>query len=162
MPADDAAVGEWLRYARRDLQAATVLVEAEDVDTVVAVAQLQQAIEKALKAFLLARGWELVKTHDLGYLQAEAVEHEGELEAYEEVCEIATKAYLEERYPGAGRSEIPRAMARELLEQGTELIDLLEDSAGGWSDMTDEEAERLRRETVEAFGTTRDDDPTDS
>lgn len=33
----------------------------------------------------------------------------------------------------------------------------IEDSAGGWSDMTDEEAKQLRRETIDAFGTTLED-----
>lgn len=31
----------------------------------------------------------------------------------------------------------------------------LADSAGGWSDMTAAEAKRLRREAVDAFGTTK-------
>lgn len=49
MPADAGEAQAWFRYARRDLIAAGILVESEEVDTVVAIAQLQQAVEKALK-----------------------------------------------------------------------------------------------------------------
>lgn len=126
MPADPEAIDEWFRYARRDLRAASVLLDAGDLDPVVAIAQLQQAVEKALKGFLLSEGWELVKTHDLGFLHAEAMEHGEDLAAYEDLCQIATKAYLEERYPGAGDSEISAKMASELLHRGEELVDRLD------------------------------------
>lgn len=59
MPPDVGEPTEWFTYAEEDLKAADVLLEADDVSAIVATAQLQQAIEKALKGFLLARGWTL-------------------------------------------------------------------------------------------------------
>lgn len=131
MPPEPGAPSDWFAYARDDLRAAQVLVEAEDVNTIVATAQLQQAIEKALKGFLLARGWDLVRTHDLTFLLGKALEHDPELEQYRALCEVATEAYLEERYPGAGRSKLARDRALRLLEEGRDLIERLAPSGAG-------------------------------
>ncbi len=43
----------------------------------------------------------------------------------------------------------------ELVKRTFGLKGSFRDSAGAWSDMTDQEVERLRRETIDAFGTTR-------
>lgn len=128
MPPDPAYVDEWFQYARDDLRAARALVEADEVNPVVAASQLQQALEKALKGFLLSNGWELVKTHDLRFLLDEAIEHDPDLEAYRDLCTVATEAYREERYPGSGRSELERGRVRKLSEEGAELVDRLDEA----------------------------------
>lgn len=130
MPPDPAYVEEWFRYADRDLRAAEVLVHAEDVEPVVALAQLQQALEKALKGFLLSHGWTLVRTHDLGFLLDEAVSREPGLEDHHELADIATRAYYEERYPDAGGIEVPTERAIELYEEGEALVHRLRDARG--------------------------------
>lgn len=41
MPPDAGSVDQWFQVARRDLNAARVLVDADEVDPIVAIAQLQ-------------------------------------------------------------------------------------------------------------------------
>ena len=56
-------LGDWLRIAERDWSRAERLLETLDPE--LAGFCLQQAVEKFLKAFLLSRGWELLRIHDL-------------------------------------------------------------------------------------------------
>lgn len=128
MPPEPGYVDEWFEYARDDLEAARVLVETEQVHPIVAASQLQQALEKALKGFLLSEGWELVKTHDLRFLLDEAAEFDPGLDSYRDLCTIATEAYREERYPGSGRSKLPRDRLRDLYDEGADLVSRLDEA----------------------------------
>lgn len=121
---DDRYVREWFTYAARDLHAARVLVES-DAAPVIAVIELQQALEKALKGFLLAHGWKLERTHDLVYLLAAASDHDGALEEFSDLCRIVAASYLDERYPGAGSADISRQHAKALVARGERLFAVL-------------------------------------
>ncbi|PSG96358.1 hypothetical protein BRD56_11020 [Thermoplasmatales archaeon SW_10_69_26] len=127
MPPDPEYVDEWFQRADGDLQAARVLSMASDVPARVVLAQLQQAIEKALKGYLLSTGWTLERTHDLGYLLDEAAEHLAHLSQQRRVCEIATQAYREERYPGAGGPGLSVDDSTPLVETGAALIARLDE-----------------------------------
>lgn len=66
-----ALARRWLSKARTDLALATVILEkGPDMDPWVGCFHAQQAVEKALKALLVARGTEPPHTHDLGALAA--------------------------------------------------------------------------------------------
>lgn len=69
---------EWFRKARQDLQ---------------------QALEKSLKGFLIARGWSLRRTHNLSVLLDEAVTFVPALERHRTLCQEVSAFYVEERYP---------------------------------------------------------------
>ncbi len=56
-------------------------------------------VEKYLKGFLMTKGWELKKTHDLPQLLDEAVKHAPKLEKFRSLCEETTVFYFEARYP---------------------------------------------------------------
>lgn len=64
---------------------------------------MQQAAEKGLKAFILARGGDLRRTHDLDALLDVASSFDPELERHRGVCERVTLYYIQERYPGEHR-----------------------------------------------------------
>ncbi len=88
---------DWLHVAEKDWKRATQrLNESDDED---AAFRLQQALEKYLKAFLLAHGWELQKTHETTKLLREASVHEPALVKFAELCQRVEQYYLEERYP---------------------------------------------------------------
>ncbi|MFA0751301.1 MAG: hypothetical protein SLRJCFUN_001704, partial [Candidatus Fervidibacter sp.] len=90
----------------------------------VAAYHLQQAIEKGLKAFLLAHGWQLERTHDLPYLLRQALPFHPELAGFEELCQ-RTNAFLWARYP---RAVNPPPTAQELsqwLTQAQQLLSLI-------------------------------------
>ena len=66
MPKHKASYAEWLRFAREDLASAKVLLK-EDFDRS-GVFLLQQAMEKALKGYLVYHQQPIIKTHDLTML----------------------------------------------------------------------------------------------
>lgn len=88
---------DWLRVAEKDWKRSGQRLSEGDIED--AAFRLQQALEKYLKAFLLAHGWELQKTHETTKLLREAVEHEARLAPFIELSQRIEKYYLEERYP---------------------------------------------------------------
>jgi len=88
---------DWLRIADKDLGRAEHLLSIEDAEA--AGFFLQQALEKLLKAFLLANGWELRRIHDVEALLNAALEYDETLEPFRSVCQRVTGFYFAERYP---------------------------------------------------------------
>lgn len=88
----------WFRIAAQDLErAAKRLAEGDNED---AAFRLQQAVEKHLKGFLLARGWALKRTHDASALLTEAVRYDRRLERFRALCREVAGYYIVDRYPG--------------------------------------------------------------
>jgi HEPN domain-containing protein len=54
---------DWIKKVKRDLKRVKERLEISDFED--AAFHLQQALEKYLKAYLLSRGWELKRIHDL-------------------------------------------------------------------------------------------------
>lgn len=123
-------VEEWFAHADRDLAGAEVLLDAE-TDPLLAAVQAQQAMEKALKGYLLSMGWSLQKTHDLTYLRREVAEAGLGLDRFEQVCAVATEAYVEERYPGTEPSGMDRPTAQRVVSEGSTMVALLREEALG-------------------------------
>jgi HEPN domain-containing protein len=73
MPRDPERLADtdsWLRKAFTDLRCAAIDLAAEPPATEDAVFHAQQAVEKALKAFLVWHDAAYAKTHDIGRLGA--------------------------------------------------------------------------------------------
>ncbi|MCD6013537.1 MAG: DNA-binding protein [Flavipsychrobacter sp.] len=64
-------LGQWMLKAEHDIIGAQRLLEIEPMILDIASFHCQQAIEKCFKAFLLYNGQEIVKTHDVIFLQKE-------------------------------------------------------------------------------------------
>lgn len=88
---------DWLRIAEKDLGRVPRLLAAGDPEA--AGFYLQQAVEKFLKAFLLQRGWELLRTHDLETLLNDALDYDPSLEVFRIPCQKVSGFYIAERYP---------------------------------------------------------------
>jgi HEPN domain-containing protein len=88
---------DWLQFAERDWQRIKKRLDEDDHQD--AAVHLQQALEKYLKAFLLANGWELEKTHEISTLLEEAIKYKPELSAFTDLCEEVENYYFAERYP---------------------------------------------------------------
>ena len=72
MPPDNSTYpDDWARIAEKNLARVGKLLDTDDPDA--AGLCLRQAIEKYLKAFLLAKKWKLKGTHDLEALLHEAI-----------------------------------------------------------------------------------------
>jgi len=65
----------------------------------VAVFHIHQAIEKYLKGYLIHKGWELKKIHDLELLITEAMNFNADFQEYLDLGRKLTAFYYEERYP---------------------------------------------------------------
>jgi HEPN domain-containing protein len=87
---------DWLTVAKRDLRAFRTLQLSGDIH--MAGFCLQQASEKALKGWLIGKGWPLVKTHTLGRLLAEALALGLDLDWFSATAERLTDLYFTDRY----------------------------------------------------------------
>lgn len=113
---------EWFKKGQGDIERVPRRLQENDCED--AAFHLQQAVEKYLKGFLIARGWPLRKTHNLSVLLDEAVKFLPELERYRSLCQQASALYVEERYPLFG--EVPsRSELDQLFQQAQQLIGLL-------------------------------------
>jgi HEPN domain-containing protein len=124
MPPDAASYPRrWVRIADKDLD--RVGRSLRDGDAALAGFCLQQAVEKLLKAFLLANGWSLRRIHDLEALLDDAAAIQPALERFREPCQTITKYYLLERYPFADESELEVEEVRASLDTVRGLISAL-------------------------------------
>jgi HEPN domain-containing protein len=86
---------EWLNYAERDLQDAGLLYGAKSYKN--CILHCHQAIEKLLKAIIIQKGYQLIRTHDLISLTDSA-----KLELPESVMDFIGQLnphYLPVKYP---------------------------------------------------------------
>jgi HEPN domain-containing protein len=114
---------DWLRIADRDLGRVGHLLDLRDPEA--AGFFLQQAVEKFLKAFLLSKGWELERIHDLEALLNAALAFDPALEPFRPACQKITGFYLVERYPFIVDVGLTEEDVRDSLMQVAPLIDKL-------------------------------------
>lgn len=67
---------------------------------------LHEAIERYLKGYLVHKGWQLVKTHDLGLLIAQASHLDPQFVHFAETSQILTEQFWEQHYPGGDLDEV--------------------------------------------------------
>lgn len=80
---------DWFRIGERELRRAETLLAVGDLEG--AGFNIQQALEKYLKGYLLGRGWALRRIHDLETLLNEAVAFDPQLEEFREACRKITQ-----------------------------------------------------------------------
>ena len=88
---------DWFRIAERDFKRAEQLLKLDDAEG--AGYNLQQAVEKYMKGFLLSKRWKLKRVHDLELLLNDALKYESTLEEFRDLCQKITDYYLVDRYP---------------------------------------------------------------
>lgn len=115
--------GDWLRIAEKDLGRVERMLATGDPEA--AGFYLQQAVEKFLKAFLLSKGWELERIHDLEALLNQALVYDASLEKFRPVCQKITVFYFVERYPFVVEAGTTEEDVCTSLEQVRELIERL-------------------------------------
>ena len=118
---------DWLRIAEKDLQRAERLVELHDAEA--AGFYLQQAVEKFLKAFLLARGWKLERIHDLEALLNDTLAYDPSLDEFRSACQKITAFYFVERYPFVTGTDLTEDDVRSSREQVQPLIEKIRAAA---------------------------------
>ena len=91
-------IKQWLLKANEDLLVVDKLTEHEIIATSSVCFHCQQAVEKFLKAFLIANGVEIKKTHNIEYLLSECADFDNDFEGIDpkELSEFG----VDMRYPG--------------------------------------------------------------
>ena len=92
-------VKQWLHKAANDLRNISNNLSAEEVPTDTICFHAQQAIEKLLKAVLVANGRNVTKTHDLVKLLTDVMDLMPELLPFEEQFEEVSEYGVAVRYP---------------------------------------------------------------
>lgn len=91
---------DWLAFIDEDLGAVALLVHHR-VSFHVCRSKLAEALEKALKADLIRRGWSLAKVHDLQKLCDHlAAYDESVADHLQQLVDELVESYTEGRYPG--------------------------------------------------------------
>ena len=114
---------DWLRIAEKDLSRVGNLIELQDMEA--AGFYLQQAVEKFLKAYLLSKGWQLQRTHDLEALLSDAVSYDHKLEPSRQACAKISGFYLLDRYPLALETTLMEEEVRQARADVQGLIEKL-------------------------------------
>ena len=90
---------KWFKKAENDLLAIKILISNEDVLADICCFHAQQATEKYLKAYLVARNIDFPKTHDLKYLLNACIKVNDKFSSIEQnVFSLITYA-ITPRYP---------------------------------------------------------------
>ena len=89
---------DWLDKAGEDIIAAGILVK-NDACYNAAAFHCQQAIEKALKAYILIKSDVLVDGHNLPWLCKRAMRYDPAFGDWMDQCTALSRCYIETRYP---------------------------------------------------------------
>lgn len=115
---------EWFTQGDTDIETAEILLAHNGPLTSIAF-HLQQAIEKYLKGYLLANGWELRRIHDLEILLREVIDLDTEFTAFLPACQRITEYYIESRYPIGIASPLQRTILQTDLNTVQALTTLI-------------------------------------
>lgn len=90
---------DWFYLAADRLKAADLLWKSEGF-TASGLELLQEAAERYLKGYLIAKGWRLEKTHDLSRLVRQAAGYDTRFATYESFAMDLTQEFFAQHYPG--------------------------------------------------------------
>ena len=96
---DSLDVNEWIRYAQMDYDAAKQLSLFRESFMEIVCYHCQQSAEKILKAYAIAQGEPLKKTHDLETLLEQCIHFDEQFAAFADICDVLTEYTIVTRYP---------------------------------------------------------------
>ncbi len=112
MNVSNPVVKDWIEVAEQDLESAFVLSEIPYY--AVACVHCQQSVEKILKAYIIANGGPLKKTHELNILIEECEKYSPDFSQLKNKCSDIT-LYSAVRYPPIGAISV-KDMERLLID----------------------------------------------
>jgi len=121
---DSKRFRDWLDKAGKDLEAARILKQHGSFNDTVAF-HCQQAIEKALKGFVLYKTSELAEGHSLVYLCKKAATIDITFKTYLKDCAYVNQYYIETRYPADFPLEVSDEEALECLAIAARITDYI-------------------------------------
>ena len=96
---DNLDINEWIRYAQMDYDAAEKLAAFGETFMAVVCYHCQQSAEKILKAYAIAQGEPLRKTHDLRIVIEQCLNHDSSFKTLSYACVALTEYATATRYP---------------------------------------------------------------
>jgi HEPN domain-containing protein len=115
---------DWIYLAADRLNAADLLWQHEGL-TPSGIELLQEAVERYLKAYLIANGWRLVRTHDLAARGGAASGRDRAFQGFTGLTGHLTRDFFAQHYPGSDWTHIGEDYAT-LRSRAGELIALIE------------------------------------
>jgi HEPN domain-containing protein len=110
---DVSIVQEWIDKADEDFEFALVNLQEGKPFIAQVCFHFQQAAEKYLKGYIVAKDLGFRKTHDLSMLLSICISQESTFEALSEECEYLNTFYVESRYPVHWPTDFSRAEAQK-------------------------------------------------
>lgn len=121
----------WLAKADEDLTTARLVYEVVGPYSSVCF-HSQQAVEKALKGFLLAHGVRYRPVHELPLLLSMCAEIEPDFVGWMDEAELLAPYYVEARYPAEPLVTYPRQVAEKALRAAERLYQFVREKLGMW------------------------------
>ncbi len=90
----------WMKYSDENLKSARLLLDGSLFNA--CLQNIQQSVEKSLKALLVEFSIKLIKTHSIGKLTAALAEHDVDVDITEDECDLLDTIYLPSKYPLGG------------------------------------------------------------
>jgi len=121
---------EWFERGDHDIETAQLLYEQHGYTDIIAY-HIQQTIEKYLKGYLVLKGQKPPWVHELDTLLKLVEKFEADLYSpFIELCEKATRYYIEDRYPPGPPAEYNREEIKADLAWTWQLVRLIRQKAG--------------------------------
>ena len=111
---------DWFAFAEDRLRAADLIWSAEGI-THSGIECLQEAVERYLKGYLVANGWQIVKTHDLTRLIKEAAIYDPAFHRFDLLAEKLTEEFFLQHYPGLDTTDLGKDY-ENLRRESQELV----------------------------------------
>ena len=90
----------WMKSADENLKSARLLLDGSLFNA--CLQNIQQSVEKSLKALLVEFSIKLIKTHSIGKLTAALAEHDVDVDITEDERDLLDTIYLPSKYPLGG------------------------------------------------------------
>jgi HEPN domain-containing protein len=113
---------DWFEMARERISSSDSLWKHDGL-THAGIETLQEGVERYLKGYLIAKGWRLVRTHDLERLVKEAAQFDKVFAKFFSLAEELTEDFFAQHYPGEDTTHVGenyeqmRAAAGELIQE---------------------------------------------
>jgi HEPN domain-containing protein len=119
---DNLDINEWIRFAQTDYDCALKLAEVFYPTPIEIICyHCQQSAEKIFKAYTLAKGHPLVKTHDLIQLINQCKQHSPDFDNYTKFCSKLTSYVSVSRYPP--KLEITKEDMKQALKNTSKILE---------------------------------------
>ena len=117
---------DWFFAARDRLRGADTTWERNGL-TLSGIELLQEAVERYLKSYLIAKGWSLDRTHDLRKLLSEAMTYDPAWTGFQALADELTDDFFAQHYPGGDWTNVGQNY-ETLRKQAGEIVSLIEQS----------------------------------